>query len=84
MAYTRIMIHKDNKIYVKTTSRKYEEKLIKLGFIELMNVSGFMNTVRFSTSIGAIWCGTARELFGKECRNVYRLILADNAGDAIK
>lgn len=75
--YTTLFVHKSGGIFVKTRSEKYIEKLSKLGFIPIMIICGWHHTTYFSEkSDGAIWTGTARELFGKKNGGIQKIIMA--------
>jgi hypothetical protein len=63
-------------IFVKTRSEKYIEKLLKLGFVEIMYTSGWHHSTRFSEKSGVTWTGTARELFSKKNGGMQKIIMA--------
>jgi hypothetical protein len=45
---------------------------------------GHQHTTAFPSELKAVWSGTARDLFGARGKQMYKLILADLAGKAIK
>jgi len=69
-------MHKDRSIFVKTRSEKYIEKLLKLGFIEIMTVGGWHHSTYFPEKSGAIWTGTARKLFSRKSGGMNKIMLA--------
>ena len=75
-SYTTLFMHKNGGIFVKTRSEKYIEKLLKLGFIEIMTVHGWHHTTNFSEKSGVVWCGTARRLFSKKYGGMNKVAMA--------
>jgi hypothetical protein len=72
------------RIFVKTASEKYKYKLEKLGFIPLFYTYGFMHSTAFPEELKVAWKGNARDLFSKKNQAIYKLLLAQKAGDKIK
>jgi hypothetical protein len=75
-SYTTLFMHKDGGIFVKTRSEKCIEKLLKLGFVEIMTVHGWLHSTYFPEKSGAVWCGTAQQLFGKKSVGINKIIMA--------
>lgn len=75
-SYTILFMHRSGGIFVKTRAEAYIEKLLDLGFIQIMTAHGWHHTTCFSERSGAIWTGTARELFSKKNGGINKVILA--------
>jgi hypothetical protein len=69
-------MHRGGGIFVKTRSEKYIQKLLELGFIDIMTTHGWHHTTRFTEKSGVTWTGTARELFSKKGGGIQKVIMA--------
>lgn len=74
--WTTLLMYKSGGIFIKTRSIKYIEKLLELGFVEIMTAGGWHHSTYFSRDSGAIWTGTARELFSKKGKGMSKIVLA--------
>jgi len=74
--WTTLLMHRSGGVFVKTRSIKYIEKLLSLGFVEIMVAGGWHHSTYFSEKSGAVWTGTARELFSKKSGGMNKIMLA--------
>jgi len=81
---TALFTNREFRIFVKTASEKYKCRLEKLGLIPIFYAYGWMHSTAFPEDLKVAWRGTARELFSKKNQAMYKLLLAEKAGDKIK
>ena len=76
MACTVLFMHKEERIFVKTRSLRYSEKLKELGFIELMYSCGWQHSTKFPRELKVAWFGNARDFFSKKSAGIQKVIMA--------